>query len=295
MNRIDGINWPWMVTQECLDAMKSYDVSEDDVWVVSHPKSGTHWTAEMVHMILAGGREENINRPEHWSRPPEFDYSRSDMPPIFERRTSPHYKEIQKWPAPRVIMTHLTEERMPSQIYQGKGKVVFVIRNPKDVAVSMWHYVKPWKFDPNLEDWDYFFQKYLNGETVYGSWFDHILDFWNKHRHDNNFLFIKYEDMKQDIKTAVTQIAHFLNKPLSEDAINNICKSCSMGDMSQRFQGRSTDEDPRDEPANISVGQVFRKGIVGDWKTKFTVAQNEALDEIFREKMAGSGLKIQFE
>ena len=30
-----------------------------------------------------------------------------------------------------------------------------------------------------------------------GSWFTYNLNFWNLHRNDENFLFLKYEDMKQ--------------------------------------------------------------------------------------------------
>ena len=31
----------------------------------------------------------------------------------------------------------------------------------------------------------------------YGSWFTYNLEFWTKHRGAKNFLFLKYEDMKQ--------------------------------------------------------------------------------------------------
>ena len=40
---------------------------------------------------------------------------------------------------------------------------------------------------------------------------------------------------------------------------------------------------------------VLFAGVVGDWKSMFTVAQNEAFDALYQEKMADSGLVIQFE
>jgi len=36
-------------------------------------------------------------------------------------------------------------------------------------------------------------------------------------------------------------------------------------------------------------------GIIGDWKNHFTMAENEAFDKLFAEKMKGSKLKFRFE
>lgn len=36
---------------EYLEKIKSFKVYEDDIWVVSFPKSGTTWTQEMVRLL----------------------------------------------------------------------------------------------------------------------------------------------------------------------------------------------------------------------------------------------------
>ena len=39
----------------------------------------------------------------------------------------------------------------------------------------------------------------------------------------------------------------------------------------------------------------FLTGIVGDWKQHFTEEQSKTFDDLFRQKMEGSGLDIEFE
>ena len=39
-NEIYGVLWPQTVNQEALDAWRDYDLRDDDVIVVSYPKSG---------------------------------------------------------------------------------------------------------------------------------------------------------------------------------------------------------------------------------------------------------------
>ena len=46
---------------------------------------------------------------------------------------------------------------------------------------------------------------------------------------------------------------------------------------------------------NEKVSKFMRKGQVGDWKNYFTFSQSAAFDEVYAEKMIGSGLDFQFE
>lgn len=47
--------------------------------------------------------------------------------------------------------------------------------------------------------------------------------------------------------------------------------------------------------ALLSCRCVLRRGEIGSWKDRFTVAQSEAFDKLCRQRMAGSGLEFDFE
>lgn len=290
-----GFTLPWMVSDRSVEALKDYDIRDDDVWVTTYPKAGTHWAVEIANLVLADGNMENIDRKKQ-PHPIEFDFGQPGTlrdPGIPEHMLIPKYETCRDWPSPRVFMTHLPEALMPRQICEGgKGKAIFVIRNPKDLAVSMWHFLRPGRDNPAYEKWDTFFDLYCTEDCPYGSWFTYNLEFWTKHRGAKNFLFLKYEDMKQDTRGAVVQIADFLGRPLSDEAIDRITKAVSLDSMKQRFN--TAGGDPSKEP-KIGAPGIIRKGIVGDWKTQFTVAQNDKFDKLFRERMEGSDLHVDFE
>uniref|UniRef100_A0A3Q3RA89 Sulfotransferase n=1 Tax=Monopterus albus TaxID=43700 RepID=A0A3Q3RA89_MONAL len=46
---------------------------------------------------------------------------------------------------------------------------------------------------------------------------------------------------------------------------------------------------------NQKVSPFMRKGIVGDWKTHFTVSQNEEFDKDYKQKMTNPTLKFHTE
>jgi sarcosine oxidase delta subunit len=58
------------------------------------------------------------------------------------------------------------------------AKYLYVIRNPKDVCVSLYHHAK----GRGQYQWTKHFHEYFNiwieGEIAYGDYFEHILSFW---------------------------------------------------------------------------------------------------------------------
>ena len=54
----------------------------------------------------------------------------------------PDLTVVQNMPSPRPLNTHLPYRWLPIQHIQNGGKIVHVLRNPKDVCVSMYHHFK---------------------------------------------------------------------------------------------------------------------------------------------------------
>ncbi|KAK3730622.1 hypothetical protein QZH41_008015 [Actinostola sp. cb2023] len=184
----------------------------------------------------------------------------------------------------------------PSANGRWSYQAFYVIRNPKDVAVSYYYHYKryaSYEFGAGL--WDEFFEMFIDGGVQFGSWFDHVLGWW-AHRDDPNILFLKYEDMKKDLPCAVQQIAEFLGKDLSVEMIQRITEQTNFSAMSgdqERFD-HGDDEETRKKSRILEI-KFVRKGEVGDWRNYFTKEQNRRFDVLYEKKMAGSGLELEFE
>ena len=89
---------------------------------------------------------------------------------------------MQAIPSPRHLMSHMSYDMVPGgPPAQSPAKYIYVARNPKDVAVSMYYFTKSIKVFNYDGDWNDFFEKFYQGEVVYNSWFDHVLSWW-KHK-----------------------------------------------------------------------------------------------------------------
>ena len=71
---------------------------------------------------------------------------------------------IEMMPSPRLLKSHLPEHLLPAQIFSKKAKIVYVVRNPKDLAVSFYHFHKYVPELPQYESWDQFFDDFIVGK-----------------------------------------------------------------------------------------------------------------------------------
>ena len=89
---------------------------------------------------------------------------------------------FQEMKSPRTFKSHTNYEFMPGgEPAKSPAKYIYVARNPKDVAVSMYYHASAIKSFEFTGDWNVFYEYYISGKAEGGSWFNHILEWW-KHR-----------------------------------------------------------------------------------------------------------------
>ncbi|GMR32328.1 hypothetical protein PMAYCL1PPCAC_02523, partial [Pristionchus mayeri] len=287
--------WPGMIVNpEKIISLQEVQFGPDDVVIASYPKSGTTWASEVLSAIAHEGDTEVIKSIRMDERVPwiELDDKAWWIKLFYIWQNSFFSKPI---PAAkkRICFTHLPLELLPPSILEGKCKLLYVARNPKDQAVSFFHFHRMARFlgMQTHTSWNDFFPLFCSGYLYCGSWFEHVLSFWRFTQNNPQAKFICFEDMKRDLMGEMEGLEQLVGVPLSMEQRVKVVKHCSFDSMKDNKMAN------RDGVLlfNEKISKFMRKGIVGDWKNYFTVAQSEAFDELYRKKMEGTGLHFEFE
>lgn len=276
----------YLVHQDVLRGIEDFEIRDDDVFIVTYPKSGTTWTEEIVSLVHHDGDPNAVRNKLLAYRVEHLEVGR----PVG------HLRHLRKLRSPRLMATHLPLSLIPKQLRQGKCKIIYVVRNPKDNAVSYYHHHRMSTFLGNFKgSWEEFLNLYMKGYLVYGSWFDHVLPYWKFcQEHPDRMLFISFEELKLDLPGMVSRIASFLGKPLSLEAIAAISNHCTFEQMkSNNMVNREVL--PISDLFDMTESKFMRKGIIGDWKNYFTNEQNIAFSKLYNEKMQNSNLELIFD
>ncbi|XP_067867052.1 amine sulfotransferase-like [Heterodontus francisci] len=258
---------------ERLEWLKDFKMDPDIPLIVTYPKSGTNWMQQIASLIMNCDHIASLKEQTLYQRAPWMEYI-------------PFKPDITKY---MMLTTHLNYHMVPNDVKNKMIKIIYVVRNPKDVIVSSYYFHQCTHFLKVPKDFQDFLKQFVEGNVFYGSWFDHIRD-WYNHKDELNILIVMYEDMQKDLRSVIEKIASFLNKELDGETLELILDQCTFKYMKENPETNyqmstglfKNDSDP-----------LFRKGVAGDWKNHFLVSQSEWFDSIYQERMADFPLKFE--
>lgn len=268
-----------------FEEIRNMEYRKGDIILAIYPKSGTHWVWEIVCMLLK-------QKAEYSKEPKE----------LFFLEAMPDLSIVDSMESPRAVNTHLPYRWLPKQHIENGGKIVHVVRNPKDVCVSMYHHMKSSEEIGEIKDFKTFYETvFMNPNAkLMDGWYKYEKDFEQAEKNDTGgtIFTVHYESLKTNPITEISRLAEFLNINLKDEDIAEIADKCS-------FKKLKLANDTIKDHSILDIGEkstvekikesMYRKGEIGDWKNHFTVAMNEHFDAVYKEEMKDSNIKIQFE
>ncbi|XP_032071472.1 amine sulfotransferase-like isoform X1 [Thamnophis elegans] len=229
---------------ENLESLDSFETRDDDIFIITYPKSGTIWTQNIISLILYEGHRDETENITLIDRAPWLEYN------IFS-------VDFPSRPSPRVFTSHLPYNLVPEGLQNRRAKIIYVLRNPKDVLVSSYHFFQRPVGIQSIKDFDTFLENFLVGKVFGGSWLDHVKG-WYAHKDDFNILFLSYEEMKKDLRSSVLKICNFLGRELTEKEVDEVVYKATFDNMKVDSRANYTFM-ARDIPS-FSKGDFLRKG-----------------------------------
>lgn len=242
-------------------ARRAFVPRDDDVWVVTYPRSGTTWTLFLVHLLRNRGA---------------LDFAHlSDVAPWFEREVALGHKtaaDLEALPSPRLFKSHLPYACMPA-----RGRIVYVERDGRDVALSYFHLYESYLgYD---DGFDAFFARFLEGDLQYRSWLAHTRAFEGGARDDGRVLALRYEDLQSDLEGQVRRLAAFLGQELDKGTLGSVLEKGRFEFMKQHEARFDFARVSSEEERHLEERRFLRQGRVGEGKAKLSEGQRRAFHE----------------
>jgi hypothetical protein len=239
---------------------------ESDAWLVSYPKCGRTWV-----MYLLRSYFETALGAIHPDKPDRFELPGGGALQFTHDQGN--------WvPAPPSLGQLAFDEKR----YRGK-KVVFLVRDPRDVLVSSWHHLvfRESIYWGTLSD---FVREDIVGVRKVVA----FMNLWLQHRHiPDGFLLVSYEDLKRDPYESLRTILDFVGvTDHAEAAIARALELSSFENMRKAEQARAS-ASPWLNPGSKPVDKAMktRKGKVGGYREEMTDDDVAYVDRIIDSEL----------
>lgn len=253
-------------------AGRQMTVLPDDLFIVSYPKSGNTWTRFLLGNLI------------YQDEPVTFRNIEARIPSIYI------FSDRQLLRLPRIFKSH--------DCFDPRYRnVICIVRDPRDVTVSAYHYSIKVKLLPDSCPMEDFVPLFMSGtfgsgllaDPRWGSWYDNVAS-WLAMRHDRKFLLLRYEDMLDNAARELQKVADFLGIEATPDRITRAVDLSSADKMREMEKAQSKDwqltkETRQDKP-------FVRKARAGTWKSEMSPAAAALIEASWGDLMQNLGYEL---
>ena len=253
----------------CTSPGRYFEVFDDDTFIVSFPGSGNTWTRFLIANLLHPEETTNFGNIDR-------------LIPESEGLTR---NQLARVPRPRIMKSH--------QYFDGRfRKVIYIVRDPRDVAVSQFHYERKRRRIGDDYSIEQFVTRFVAGETSdYGSWGDNVASWLVTRQNSPGFLLLRYEDMVARTGAELTRVASFLGVRATPDLVAQAVERSSADQMRKLEGANATASVTKNTRPDIPF---VRAAKAGGWRTGLPEAAVAQLEAAWGHLMTYLGYELLF-
>jgi hypothetical protein len=256
-------------------AGRGLTVFPDDVFVVSYPRSGNTWTRFLLGNLISQGE------------PVSFANIESLIPEIYFNTDH----AMRTLPRSRLLKSH--------ECFQPHyRRVIYIVRDPRDVAVSFYHHNVKVGNIPDDYPLDAFIPRFVAAEfdVKWGSWAEHVMSWIALRQSQPTFLLLRYEDMKKDAVGELARVAEFLKQCSFRNVDDRPEKLRQAAEASSPERMRALEKDQAREwvltKKTRSDKPFVRTATSGGWKSTLSQESVAAIESAWGSVMQRLGYEL---
>ena len=251
-------------------AGRNFRIYTDDTFIVSYARSGNLWTRFLVANLVH----------------PDVDVRLSNIERLVPDTSNQSNRALLNTPRPRFIKSH--------QYFDHRyRKVVYIVRDPRDVALSYYHFQRKYRQIRDDYPLESYVEDYVNGtigSEAWGTWEENVASWIKTRGKDPNFLLLRYEDMIENTTRELRRLASFLKVGVSDERIHQVIESSAASRLKKLEKEEAqmwvgTKNRRRDIP-------MIRVATAGGWRTSLPESCVARIESAWGDLMAQLGYEL---